>query len=363
MKSYLGIGMMSGSSLDGLDIAACRFQVKGTTVSVELLQAETIEYDERWYNRLANLPDQPAEIYAKTDVYYGHWLGKAVAEFCKKHHLNPDFIASHGHTIFHQPDKNFTAQIGDGETLASYLTCPVVTNFRNKDVALGGEGAPLVPLGEKFLFPQYELFLNLGGICNLSYQDLAFDVSSCNGLLNYLAQLVGKPYDEHGTMAREGQLIPELLDALNALSYFQQPPPKSLGREWFEAEVLPVLNQFLESPPDMLHTACHHIAYQIGQAVQSLGVNGGTLLVTGGGSHHQYLMEQITAALRPFGVEIAEEDSDWIDFKEAVVFAFLGLRVLLGGTSTLASVTGARLDATCGSIHLPPSGKPLLAVI
>lgn len=362
MRTYLGIGLMSGTSMDGLDIACCRFEEKGESYTFELVASEQVSFPETWKNRLTNLTSQSAEIYAKTHVYFGHWLGQTVSEFIKQQGLKPDFVASHGQTIFHQPDKNFTAQIGDGETIAAYLSCPVVSNFRNKDVALGGEGAPLVPLGEQYLFPNQHLFLNLGGFSNLTYHTAAFDVSACNIVLNYLVGKIEQAdtpleYDPEGAIARSGQADPALLKKLNQLPYFQKNPPKSLGWEWVEAQVLPLFSESEQPIADLLHTFCLHIAAQIGIAADLVGAKGQEILITGGGRHNLFLMELIEQALTSRNIRINTDPTAALtDYKEAIIFAFLGLRVLRGKSTALHTVTGAPFDNLSGAVHLPPKG-------
>lgn len=363
MKTYRGIGLMSGTSMDGLDMAYCRFEIEGEQVQFQLEAARSVPFDERWYRRLSLLIDQSAEIYAKTDVYFGHFLGKAVQQFIQEEQLQPDFVASHGQTIFHQPDKNFTAQIGDGETLVSYLDCPLVTNFRNKDVALQGQGAPLIPLVEHYLFPEYALFLNLGGFSNLSFRGTAFDISSANGILNYLYQAAfpeaETPFDPAGQTAASGRVHPELLEALNALPFYQLPPPKSLGWEWVMNALLPLVAEYAPPIEDALHTLVIHQCQQIARAMAGLSAGPQQVLVTGGGQHNRFMMDQLTLALQPHQIRIAQVDSKLIDFKEAIGFAFLGLRCLLGLPTVQAGATGASLPAVTGSIHVPPQGFPI----
>jgi anhydro-N-acetylmuramic acid kinase len=288
-------------------------------------------------------------------VYFAHYLGKALADFIEKHQITPDFVAVHGQTIFHQPEKNFTAQICDGETLVTYLNCPLVLNFRNKDIALGGQGAPLVPLGDKYLFADYRLFLNLGGIANISYQNIGFDIVPCNMVMNDWVRrfLPEKSYDEGGRIAASGNVIPSLLAALNALPYFSDLPPKSLGTEWVEKNVFPLFAIFQPSLEDGLRTYVQHIALQIAQSIEQLKIQDELLLLTGGGSHNDFLKENIQQLLLPSRIAIASESVNLIDFKEAIIFAFLGLRTLTGKPNTLPSVTGAKHAAVSGSIHLP----------
>lgn len=360
-NSYQGIGLMSGTSMDGLDIACCTFIEEGDSYSFSLDAVRQVDFGETWTSRLLCLMDQSAEVYAKTNVYFGHWMGEQIRDFIKDFKLKPDFVATHGQTIFHQPHKNFTAQIGDGESIVSYLPCPLVSNFRNKDVALGGEGAPLIPLVEKYLFPQYKLFLNLGGFSNMTFGKLAFDVSPCNIVLNHLyreyAPEAETDYDPEGETARSGQLIPDLLAQLNAHAYFAQEAPKSLGWEWVLGEVMPVLATREEPKADLMHTYALHAAQQIAKAVEALGAKDEKILITGGGRHNTFLMELIESELKRHQIEVdASISTEIIDYKEAIGFAFLGLRTLRAKPTVMASVTGAKIEASCGSIHLPPSG-------
>jgi anhydro-N-acetylmuramic acid kinase len=357
-RSYTGIGLMSGTSLDGVDLACCRFEEGPDGWQFSLECAETVPYDEKWYARLRCLDEQDAAAYAKTNVYFGHHLGRILADFIVRHGLQPDFVASHGQTIFHQPGRNFTAQIGDGETMASYLPCPLVTNFRNKDVALGGQGAPLVPFGERLLFPGHQLFLNLGGIANLSYGALAFDVCPCNMALNWLALQADPPlpYDDDGRIARSGKPDPGLQAALGSLEFYRQAPPKSLGAEWYAQHVLPLLSNDEISIADRMATMVIHIARQVAAAAKQVGARDQEILISGGGAHNTTLMAVLDIMLGRIGIRPAAIARDVIDYKEALIFAFLGLQTLLGRPNALASVTGARMDVCGGSIHLPPGG-------
>ena len=350
---------MSGSSMDGLDIAYCSFRFSEQQWTFELLEGSSYPFEETWKNRLLLLHEQSAEIYAKTDIYFGHWIGKKLEAFMKDTGIRPDFVASHGQTIFHQPERNFTAQIGDGETIASYLPCPLVSNFRNKDVAMGGQGAPLVPLGEKELFPEYDLWVNLGGICNMTYQYKAFDIAPCNQVLNLLTKAINPQleFDDNGAIAASGTLKSDLLKALNDLPYYHSPPPKSLGREFVDEEIVPLLSQFPYSFEDQLHTFVFHIADQFEKALSDWEIHAPRTLITGGGGHNGFLMSKLKAIIEKRGGRLEEAPNALItDFKEAIIFAFLGLRVLLGHSSTLATVTGASKDIVGGAIHLPASG-------
>lgn len=362
MNTYCGIGLMSGTSLDGIDLAYCQFRFDQSKAwSYQILDANTFAYPPGWRKRLAGAQAGSAEAYARTDMEYGHFLGSRLQDFISSRRIAPDYVASHGHTIFHQPETGFTAQIGDGETISAYLACPLVSNFRNKDVALKGQGAPLVPFGEKHLFPGCRLFLNLGGFSNLTADGSAFDVSPCNFALNWAVKRLDPAldFDPDGQFARAGTLHSRLFRRLEALEYYDRPPPKSLGREWFEECFLPVLTAEKEvAPQDLLCTLCHHIASQISRAIAASGIRDTTIIVTGGGARNRFLAELLDEGLRQHRVSFEVDiGTNLIDYKEALIFAFLGLQVLLGRPNILPEVTGATRGAVAGSIHLPPEAE------
>lgn len=340
------IGLMSGTSLDGLDIAYCDINEN----RFELIAAETYTYSDQWVQWLSTLEKASAYEYALIDVELGHYFGKMVNYFRQQHPGHVDAIASHGHTIFHQPQLGLTTQIGDGDAIAAETGLPVVFRFRNLDVALGGQGAPLVPIGDRLLFGQYDVCLNLGGIANISYETNspaarreAYDICPCNMALNYLARLVGKPYDKNGLMAREGSVNAELLAKMDALAYYHRPMPKSLGKEWFVSEFQPLLETKGLVLRDLLCTTVEHIARQISHAVKGRGHN--SMLVTGGGSKNKYLIARIQTMIPNCRVNIPT--SDIIDYKEAIIFALLGYLRLTNQNNCLSSVTGAKTD-NCG---------------
>ena len=371
---YEGIGLMSGTSMDGIDLAYCRFAERidpGLKMtcndahwSFEILKAETIPMPETWHGRLDSLGEQSAETFARTHVRFGHFLGETLRDFIHSENIKPQFVSSHGHTVFHQPSRNFSVQIGDGETLATYLNMPLVTQFRQKDVALGGEGAPLVPFGEQHLFPKGMLFMNLGGIVNLSIDAMGFDICVCNMALNRLAGLLDPPaaYDAGGAIAASSQVDPTLLNALDGLPWYELPPPKSLGKEWFETWVIPLLKASNATVRSQMATYTEHIANKVASAVlQTVNrcktkalMSPTAILMSGGGVHNDYLVARIRQKMSDAGLNLdILTDPSLIDHKEAMIFAFLGLQVLLGRSNVLASVTGARQDSIGGSIHLP----------
>ncbi|MBR1765880.1 MAG: anhydro-N-acetylmuramic acid kinase [Bacteroidales bacterium] len=346
------LGLMSGTSLDGIDLALCDIAENGYSILV----AETVAYAPEWRRRLASLEEASALDYARTDVELGHLFGQTVNMFLADKRVRPDAIASHGHTIFHRPEMGLTTQIGNGDAIAAETGLPVVYGFRTLDVALGGQGAPLVPIGDELLFGQYDACLNLGGIANISFRQegrrVAFDICPCNMALNRLATPLGLPYDPSGQNARAGEAHTCLLHDLDALPYYALPGPKSLGKEWFVGEFWPVVAQFLGRTPSMSHvrdtlaTVTTHIALQIARVVEAQKV--GSLLVTGGGAWNSYLVELLGEYCHDTGITVP--DALIVNYKEALVFALLGYLRLGGKVNTLASVTGARCDSIGGSI-------------
>ncbi len=352
MKTFRAIGMMSGTSLDGVDLAHCTFQETSEGYTYILGVCETIPYPESWLSLLKSLPTASAQVYAETHTLYGRYLGKLIGDFVKRNQLSADFVASHGHTIFHNPGKHFTSQIGEGAAIAAGCGLPVVCDFRTGDVAAGGQGAPLVPAGDSMLFSKYDYCLNLGGFANISMQvkraRIAFDISPANIILNHIANSINKAYDHNGELAASGQIHMELLEKLNSLEYYHTPAPKSLGREWIEKEILPVLDSYNLDPEIAAHTFCEHIAIQVSASLDNNA--GKQMLITGGGAFNTYLVARITAHTK---VQIIIPDPKTVNYKEALVFAFLGMLRIQQKPNSLASVTGASHDVSGGAIYLP----------
>ena len=352
MKTSTAIGLMSGSSLDGLDIATVKFTMGSPNhIGFELLHHAAIEYPTEWQKKLSEAFYADAKTLKQLDLEYGQYLGEATARYIADTGCKPDLIASHGHTIFHRPEEGYTLQIGNGQAIANRCKTTVVNDFRSEDVSKGGQGAPLVPIGDRLLFGDYEVCLNIGGIANASYekdgQRIAFDICIANQALNHLAQREGKKYDADGDMARQGKVVGELLNKLNDNAFYGKPAPKSLGREFFEANI----RQLIETYPtaDALCTFAEHIAMQVGQATNA--IPSGRMLITGGGAYNKHLIGRIKAHSRH---EIVIPDPDIIDFKEAIVFALLGFLRLEGITNVLKSVTGASEDSCSGEIACAP---------
>jgi len=348
---YRIIGLMSGTSLDGLDIACCYFEEKNGKWNYKIEAATTVKYTEEWNTKLTTIHTASAYEFALANTEYGYYLAEKVNEFIAANNITDiDFIASHGHTIFHQTDKNFTFQLGSGAAIAGRTGITTVCDFRSTDVALNGQGAPLVPIGDALLFPGYDYCLNLGGIANISYQNngkrVAFDICPVNLVLNELAKTLGKNYDSEGELARSGSVNNNLLEKLNNLDFYKTTGAKSLGREWVEEVFFPVLNNFEISTHYKLNTVCEHIAIQIGKQVINKNAD---MLITGGGAYNSYLTERIQ---NHSAAKIVIPDNQTIEYKEALIFAFLGLLRVEQKINTLASVTGARTDSTGGAIYL-----------
>lgn len=351
MDSYRVIGIMSGTSLDGLDLAYCTFSKNEGAWKYQIKKAETIPYSSEWEKRLKNLPIASSIDFAKTHADYGHYIGNEASKFIKKHNLEIDFISSHGHTIFHQPELRFTSQIGDGASIAAETGIDVICDFRSLDVALQGQGAPLVPIGDRQLFSEFDYRLNLGGFANISFEEnektLAFDIAPANIALNYYVSKIGLPFDEDGRLAAKGNQIPELLQKLNALPYYQINGSKSLGREWLETEFLPLINS---SYPinDILSTIIQHVTYQISRVLNRTSKKNQKLLITGGGAYNSFLIEQLKGKS---SVEIVIPSNALIQFKEALIFAFLGILRSEIQINTLKEVTGAKSNSIGGAIY------------
>lgn len=341
---------MSGSSLDGLDIALVRFQYDDNHYKFNILEAETLPYPDEWKRQLADAFHRQPDELVGLDKAYGQYLGEQVKQFVASHNAKPDFVASHGHTIFHKPEQHYTLQIGDGQALADSCGLTVVNDFRTEDVLKGGQGAPLVPIGDKLLFGDYDICLNIGGIANVSYEEdgkrIAYDICIANQALNYLAGIEGLAYDKDGALARSGEMEITLLKKLNHDPYYGLYPPKSLGREFFESRQRDLLQGL--STADMLTTFVEHIALQVALATSMAPK--GKMLVTGGGAKNKYLVERIQA--RSYH-QVIVPDTQIVDYKEALVFALLGLLRMEGRTNVLASVTGAPSDSCSGKICHP----------
>jgi anhydro-N-acetylmuramic acid kinase len=343
----LALGIMSGTSLDGIDLALCRFSHSADKWDYEIVSAETIPYSPQWIEKLKEAPQMKAESFLKLNDQYGRYTGELINEFLRTKEL-PRLIASHGHTIFHQPDEKFTFQLGSGASIASTTQITTVSDFRSFDVALGGQGAPLVPAGDQLLFPEFDYCLNIGGFANISFERdgerIAFDVCPANIVLNELAQKKGFAYDRDGHLGASGTVSEPLLKHLNNLEFYRQKWPKSLGREWAENHITPLLSASGLTVEDQAATLYQHIATQISKVI----ANTGTLLSTGGGSKNRFLIDQIKLKT---SLQIITPDEKLIDFKEALIFAFLGVLSYERQINVFSSVTGSTQDHIGGIIY------------
>jgi anhydro-N-acetylmuramic acid kinase len=350
-REFRVIGLMSGTSLDGLDVAGCVFRHDGDKWHYRIETAITLPYPDRWRETLLKLPESDAVSFCEADREYGYFLGQVVKGFIRDNGFQPDLVASHGHTIFHRPADRLTVQVGAGSAIAAETGLTVACDFRTTDVAQGGQGAPLVPVGDQLLFDDYDACLNLGGFANISMvreaRRIAFDICPANIILNRMAAMAGLAYDEDGRMARSGTVVLSLLDALDALPYYILSGPKSLGREWLEESFMPVVHRYDFPASDLARTVCEHIAGQVSRSMS--GEQGAKVLVTGGGAHNIFLMERIRART---GHNFVVPDKMTVDYKEALVFALLGLLRWLGEVNILRSVTGGRKDLSGGAVYL-----------
>ncbi|MBT8211441.1 MAG: anhydro-N-acetylmuramic acid kinase [Eudoraea sp.] len=357
MKIYKVIALMSGTSLDGLDIAYCHFYEEESGWRFDIKQTHHVPYQEKRIEALRNAISLSTLDHIQLHHEYGNWLGRQVKVFINTHNLEADLIASHGHTTHHRPDLGLTMQLGCGQHLANTSGIQTVCDFRAKDVALGGQGAPLVPIGDQLLFGQYTFCLNLGGISNISFQQqgkrIAYDIGIANMLLNHIANKAGMLYDEGGAHAAAGTINKSLLEALNQLPYYKKPFPKSTGYEWFLRALVPLVEKSRDSINNLLCTSVHHITDQVAAQVRThLNPDNNTLLVTGGGANNDYLIQLLTKKLEGQATVIVP-DKILVDYKEALVFGLMGVLRMEKRTNVLASVTGACCDSVSGVIYLP----------
>jgi anhydro-N-acetylmuramic acid kinase len=350
-ESYSIIGVMSGTSLDGIDLAHINFTIKEDKWRYEILENETISYSENWLNKLKIALGFSGKELIELNEDYTQLLGSIVKSFIDKHQIkNIDAVCSHGHTILHQPQNGFTLQIGNLPKIAQMIQERVVCDFRVQDVKLGGQGAPLVPMGDRILFSEYDYCLNLGGFSNVSFEDnskrIAFDISPVNTVLNFYSNKLGLNYDDKGKIARSGKVNADLLNELNALEYYKKQFPKSLGFEFVKEVVLPLIEKHSISIEDKMHTFTEHIALQTSLALPN---KTGKILITGGGAYNAFLIERMQFHLPK--IEIIIPDNKTLEFKEALIFALLGVLKLRNEVNVLSSVTGAKMDHSSGIIY------------
>ena len=352
METYSALGIMSGSSLDGVDLTLCEFTRNNSIWSFNIIKAITYPYPEEWRIKLLSLHKKKNEEILVTDLHYGQFLGELVNKFLNNNSIKPDLIASHGHTVFHEPENGYTLQIGDGQTIADTTGILTINDFRSKDIELGGQGAPLVPIGDELLFYDYDFCLNIGGIANISYKidnkRLAFDVCPANQLLNYLSLQLGSPYDRNGLFAQLGKLNKELFDLLNTDPYYLKAKPKSLSNQYVNDSFINKIETIESSIEDKLYTIVKHIAFQLDQSISQFPP--GKILITGGGVHNSFLVKAIDLETKH---ELIIPKPEIINFKEAIIFAMMGVLRNLNENNCLATATGALQDCSSGLIHYP----------
>lgn len=357
---YKAIGLMSGSSLDGLDIVFAELQETSGQWTYEILASACYPYPDEWAERLKNATSLNAVDYALLDVDYGHYLGKEIVRFIDENnlHFKVALIASHGHTTFHIPARRMTAQLGDGAAIAAETGLPVVSDLRALDLAFGGQGAPIVPIGEKLLLKDYSLFLNLGGIANISINDgekyIAFDVCPANRVLNMIAAKEGKPYDAGGQMAALGNVNNELLQKLAALDYYAQTFPKSLANDFGTDVVYPLVRSFGLTHFDELRTVVEHVVQQVIKAIENVKgeMNNAKMLVTGGGAFNTFLVDRLRKGLAEMSIELVVPEADLINYKEALIMALIGVLRWRQEATVLSSVTGAERSSIGGALWI-----------
>lgn len=361
---YRAIGLMSGSSLDGLDIVFAEFHESSGAWKHTVIAAATAPYTDEWVEKLRDAISLSSRDYLLLHTAYGHYIGEMVNHFIEEYQLQyqVQLVSSHGHTSFHMPANKMTAQLGDGAAIAAETGINVVSDLRAIDVALGGQGAPIVPIGEKLLFGDYRYFLNIGGIANISShtndQVIAYDICPANRVLNLLAREVGKPYDDGGNLAATGQVQQDLLQLLNELDYYRLPYPKSLANDFGTDVVYPLIKTAGHNNADSLRTLVEHIAVQTANAVKQLTANlklqtsNPKLLITGGGAHNTFLVSRLKETLAAQQVEAVVPEQTIVDFKEAIVMALIGILRWREENNVYASVTGASRNSIGGAVWI-----------
>ncbi len=350
--NYNVLGIMSGTSLDGIDLCLVNFQYKSRW-KYKILRAKTIKYSEKWIKDLRLADTLSGRDLSRLDAKYGQFIGQTAANFIKETNEKIDLIASHGHTVFHEPQYHYSKQIGHGAYIAAESGLLTVSDFRSLDLAYGGQGAPLVPFGDIHLFSKYKAWLNIGGIANITIQQkdkvIAFDIAAANMVLNYLSQKhFNLPYDENGMHAAQGNTNSYLLNQLNKFDYYLESAPKSLGKEDIDKNIIPIINKERLSAKDILHTYTQHLSEQIIATAKNYEILDEEILITGGGANNQFLISLLSSHLK-----IILPHKSIIEFKEALIFAFLGLNRLLHNHNVINTVTGAKKANSSGSIYLP----------
>lgn len=347
MTSYFALGMMSGTSLDGLDIAYIKLDFAYKQWRYQILHAETIDYSEEWKTKLKISLLLDDVTLQDLDRAYSSYLAEQAHSFIIKNKITKlDLISSHGHTVKHRPDLGYTIQIGNLPEFGNAFDVPVLCDFRTQDVALGGQGAPLVPIGDRLLFSEYEYCLNLGGIANISTEvkgeRIAYDIGAVNIIFNHFAEELGQKYDKGGSIAARGKFDKSLFNKLDKLEYYNKTYPKSLGREWIEEKLFPILHASTSDTKDIMHTYSLHIAEKISASVK----NKSRVLVTGGGAFNDFLIQQLNPE-----VKWIIPRNEVVEYKEALIFGLLGVLRYRNQINCLKSYTGASKNHSSGTCY------------
>lgn len=349
-SKFRALGIMSGTSLDGLDLCISVFELKDSGWTYTIEKAITVSYTAEVEQMLRNSHKLSANDIAKLNAWYGQWIAKRVNELLDNERSPIDVIGSHGHTVFHNPSQGYSTQIGSGAHIAALTGIPCVCDFRSGNIARGGQGAPLVPIGDELLFADFDIYLNIGGIANISYATpkgrMAYDICPANMALNYLANKFNKPFDRDGEMGKNGNVSSALLNHFNNLDFYKESGAKSLGREWFEHTFAPSFELYEISTTDILRTVYEHISLKISESF-SVRPNG-KVLVTGGGAKNQFLINLIE---QKCSCKVVIPNQTLIDFKEALIFGFLAVLYLNKTSSALSSATGARENSIAGCLY------------
>ena len=345
------LALMSGTSLDGMDIIYVEFKYNEGW-SFHIHNAETVPYPTHWKKDLSRLVTMSIDELKILDIKYSEYLADVIADYINRNNIEAiDFIASHGHTALHQPQNGLTYQIGNLPALANKLNLKVICDFRVQDVTLGGQGAPLVPIGDRLLFNNYDYCLNLGGFANISFESnserIAFDICPVNIVLNHYVSKLDLDYDDKGLLASTGRINEELLSQLNALQFYSEQAPKSLGLEWVELNILPLIDSYKLDIKDVLRTFVEHVAIQISKIIEG---GNSKVLITGGGVYNEFLIKRIDSFSK---AEIVIPENEIVEFKEALIFGLLGVLKEREEVNCLKSVTGAKRDHSSGVILIP----------
>lgn len=351
------IGLMSGTSLDGIDAIVCEF-----SPTIQSIATHHHPFDpslKQDLQRLSLPGDDAIDVLGKAQTELGHVLADAVLALLDKANLSATdirAIGSHGHTIRHRPGGHhpFTIQIGDPNIIAARTGIATIADFRRADMALGGQGAPLAPAFHRAFFPLPATVLNLGGIANISIvgteTEVGFDTGPANTLLDaWCKQHRGLDYDDQGSWARSGQVCERLLQSLLADPYFKQAPPKSTGKEYFHLDWL-AQQLSSQSAEDVQASLLELTAKTIADAFSAQQITG-EIIVCGGGAHNVYLLERLQAHLPACTLSMSDDFGIGVDWVEAAGFAWLAQQRVLNQAIQLQTVTGASAPVRLGAIY------------